>query len=664
MEDQENVEPSSAESDLSRELAVLKAERSNLLAQLDYETDPDVRAEIDVHLMQNRMHIERIVGDFTGEIPTSRPTERSYVVATGEHPSVRAAYEPTGFAASSAAPRQHVPMSGGDDGRPIRWRWVATGALVTLCIAGLAALSFRLSDDGEQAGNVVGDTTAVPANVVDEIASVLAGMGHGDVTVTMEGDLILLSGTVPSEEARASAIGAAEALAAPKPVDATDLVVDAAQPIDTVPESTPRADALQQDLNRTLASTPLIFESSATELTELHVRILNDVAASLLAYPDMSIKVVGYSDAVGDPETNRQVSLARAEAVKAYLVGQGVSEASLTTEARGEEGASGSEGLGGLERRVELEVVGSNGSIAAPGTGALRVAIVAPSAQNDLAFTQSMVDAVNLVAGERGDVEVAITDSTFVPDEAAAAIRGYADEGYDLVIAHGSQFGNAVLEIAPEYPNVAFAWGTASDTFGLPNVYAYDAASDQGGYVLGTMAAMLSGSGVVGVVGPIEVGDAELYVNGFQAGAVAQTPGLDVRVTYTDSFSDLALASEAAQAHLEAGADVMTGSAQMVVGAVNVASENNVPWFGTQSNQTSLAPNLVVASQVYHWEVILRTILADLDSGNPTGASYTATLANGGLVIEYNPDYPLPDDVRQRGDQAVADVSSGAVTTN
>jgi basic membrane protein A len=661
MEDHENVDPPSADPDLSRELSVLKAERANLITQLDYEQDPDVRAEIDVHLMQNRMNIERIVGDFTGEIPTIRPTERSYVVATGEHPTSRAQYEASGVVGSPGV-RQPAPMAHDNGRRPIRWRWVATGALVTLCVVGLAALALKLSDD-EQAGTVVSDTTAVPAGVVDEIAGVLAAMGLGDVEVAMEGDAILLSGTVASEEIRASAIGAAEALAAPKPVDATQLTVQDAAPAEgAAAEPTPRADALQQDLNRTLASTPLIFDTSATELTELHVRILNDVAASLLAYPDLAVRVVGYSDAVGDPETNRRVSLARAEGVKGYLVQQGVSEGSLTTDARGEEGASGADVLGGLERRVELEVVGTTGAAGPSGDG-LRVAIVAPSAKNDLAFTQSMVDAVNVVAGERGDVDVAVTDSTFVPDEAAAAIRGYADQGYDLVIAHGSQFGGAVLEIAPEYPEVAFAWGTASDTFGLPNVYAYDAASNEGGYVLGSMAAQLSGSGIVGVVGPIEVGDAERYVNGFQAGARAEAAGLDVRVTYTDSFSDLALASEAAQAHLDAGADVMTGSAQMVVGAVNVASANNVPWFGTQANQTSLAPNLVVASQVYHWEVILRTIIADIETGNPTGASYSATLANGGLVIEFNADFPLPAEIRQRGDQVIADVSSGAVTT-
>ena len=66
----------------------------------------------------------------------------------------------------------------------------------------------------------------------------------------------------------------------------------------------------------------------------------------------------------------------------------------------------------------------------------MKVAIIAPSASNDLAFTQSIVDAVNTLKDEY-ELEVAITDGTFIVDDAAAAIRSYAKEGYDLVIAHG-----------------------------------------------------------------------------------------------------------------------------------------------------------------------------------------------------------------------------------
>lgn len=297
------------------------------------------------------------------------------------------------------------------------------------------------------------------------------------------------------------------------------------------------------------------------------------------------------------------------------------------------------------------------------GAAPFRIAIVAPSASNDLAFTQSIVDAVNLIADEMGNVEVQVTDGTFIVEDAAAAIRGYAADGVDLVIAHGSQYGGSLAEIAPDFPDTAFAWGTSADTFGLPNVSSYEAASDEGGYVMGVMAAALSDSGVIGIIGPIEVGDAKLYVDGFQAGVLAEDPGATVNVNYTGSFSDVALASEAAQSQLSAGADVLTGTAQMVVGAVGVAKDNGVLWFGTQANQTSLAPDIVVASQVYHWEVVLRDMISKIQAGNLGGEIYQINLANGGEVIEYNDGFDLPADVKAKADAAIAGIEDGSIST-
>jgi basic membrane protein A len=141
------------------------------------------------------------------------------------------------------------------------------------------------------------------------------------------------------------------------------------------------------------------------------------------------------------------------------------------------------------------------------------------------------------------------------------------------------------------------------------------------------------------VVGPIETGDAKLYVDGFKAGVTATKPDATVNVNWIGSFSDVALASEAAQTHINAGADAMTGTAQMVVGAIGVAQEQGVWWFGTQSNQASLAPEIVVASQVYKWEVVLRQIIE-----YTWAARLPDRPANGGEVIEFNPDSQIADD--------------------
>ena len=313
---------------------------------------------------------------------------------------------------------------------------------------------------------------------------------------------------------------------------------------------------------------------------------------------------------------------------------------------------------------TEAPVVTEAPATQAPAAEPFRVAVVMPSAKNDLAFSQSMFDALTRVQQEMGadNFEFVFSENMFVVDDAAAAIRDYASQGYNLVIAHGSQYGSSVQEIAPDFPDISFAWGTTNDTFGLPNVFSYEAASEQGGFVNGVMAATLSKSNVIGVIGPIETGDAKLYVDGFKAGVTSIKPDAKVNVNYIGSFSDVALAAEAANTHISAGADVLTGSAQMVAGAIGKAKEANVWWFGTQSNQASLAPSIVVASQVYHWEVVLNQMIDLIKNGTLGGQSFKVDLANGGEVIEFNPDSSIAADAKTAAETTIEGIRNGTIT--
>jgi basic membrane protein A len=502
---------------------------------------------------------------------------------------------------------------------------------------------------------------------------VLTLMGLETIEVTERDGKVHLLGSVETEEQRDEAIAAAEAIAGADVVDAVNLVVagdvapaasggssDDDQQADAAPADGQRAAALQAEIDRLIAVNPLIYDVGQSDPSPIQQVVLNNVALAIHAHSGLEIAVVGHTDSQGSDETNTALSLRRAGGVKSYLESQGIAGDRLIVEARGEEASSGSDALAGLERRVTFEVRGAAATEA--NAEPLQIALVAPSARNDLAFTQSMVDALDTIAAERSNVDIAITDSTFVPSEAAAAIRNYAEQDYDLVIAHGVEFGPELIDMVREFPDVTFAWGTATETFGLPNLYAYDAAAEEGGYVMGAMAASLSESNVVGVVGPIEVGDAQRYVNGFEAGARSQSPRPMVEIAYTGSFGDIALAASTAESHIASGADVLTGSAEMVVGAVAVAEQQDVLWFGTQADQTSLAPSVVVASQVYRWEVTLRPIIADIDNGQPAGRGLVADIANGGLVLVYNPDFDLPDEVRQEADDLTSRISSGSLT--
>ncbi|HXN78907.1 MAG TPA: BMP family protein [Candidatus Dormibacteraeota bacterium] len=303
----------------------------------------------------------------------------------------------------------------------------------------------------------------------------------------------------------------------------------------------------------------------------------------------------------------------------------------------------------------------STGSTSSPSVQTLKVALIEPSLRNDLAFSQSMFAALQSLAGPM-NLQIAVTDNAFNVTDAANAMHQYAASGYNLVIAHGSQYGGTIQQLAPQFPKTSFAWGTAGVTFGQPNVFAYQANSQEGGYVEGYEAALLSKSKVLGVIGPIDVGDAHLYVVGFKAGALAADPHVTVRVSFTGSFSDTTLMSTAATSYVSQGADVLTGTSQSVVGAIGVAKNKNVAWFGTQWDQSSLASSQVVASQVYDWTGIVKQMVTAIRGGVLGGATYTITLGNDGEKIAYNPSYSLPASVKSGGDGVVAKIISGAIT--
>lgn len=291
-----------------------------------------------------------------------------------------------------------------------------------------------------------------------------------------------------------------------------------------------------------------------------------------------------------------------------------------------------------------------------------RVALVLPSTSGDFGISQGVVTGMELIQSERGGAsafEIARSENMFIVDDAAAAIRDFASKGFDVVIAASSAYGSSIEEIAPVFPDVSFVWGTNPETFGLPNVYAFSVRSSQGGYVGGVMAALLTDN--IGFVGPIDVGSIAGSLDGFQAGAAASNPGATVLDTFTNSFSDAALASEAARAMLTSDVEVLTSQTEMGTGVATVAEEEGVAFFGNDADFSPVAPTQTYASQVFKYEVAFRQIFDQVGQGTLGGEVIWLDFSNGGIEIAFNDGYDLPADVKAAGEQAIADVTSGAV---
>lgn len=547
---------------------------------------------------------------------------------------------------------------------------LALGALGLLALGavGYAAL---IRDDGAGDTALASEVTTSTADApIEDIQLLLQGVGYEGIEVTEQDGTIYLSGAVETQADIAAVITASVSQADGFPINTDAVTVASPDPAapGTPTTAGPTSSAGQSDplqrlqlvLNRTVAARPIIFEPGTSGIASWHSGALDQVADILLANPGIAVAVVGYTDDSGSARENQAISEERAGAVRDYLVGKGLDPGLVKIDARGESEATGIRDVGYLERRVEFEVVAV--SLTPPVPLPLDVGIIVPSARDDLAFSQSLVDALNVLDEERGGLSLEISENMFDVDQAAEQARAYAESGSDVVILHGAQFLPLVEALALESPEVVFVAGPDPLETDLPNVFVYTVAAQQGAYVLGDLAASLSGSDTIGIIGPVPASEPARFVEGFRLGAERQ--GATVLSEYVGSFNDTEAAAAVAESHVEAGADVLTGTSQLTVGPIDVAARENLLWFANQANQTSLAPDNVVASQVYHFEVAIREILAEIDADSTTGGSFPLTLGNGGMLLEFNPDYPLDSDLRRRADNLLFEVTAGSVTVD
>lgn len=121
-----------------------------------------------------------------------------------------------------------------------------------------------------------------------------------------------------------------------------------------------KSEAVKEEQGRMVISlSGVLFLSGGAQLSEPAQRRLETVVQALRAYPDRAITVEGYTDAQGSDDTNKQLSLRRADAVREYLQQRGIEPERLRAVGKGEENpvASNDTAEGRANnRRVEIIV--------------------------------------------------------------------------------------------------------------------------------------------------------------------------------------------------------------------------------------------------------------------------------------------------------------------
>ena len=302
---------------------------------------------------------------------------------------------------------------------------------------------------------------------------------------------------------------------------------------------------------------------------------------------------------------------------------------------------------------------GSSETAAAESDGQYKVALIIENTIDDRGWCQSMHEGiVGAMEQLPGKIHYEYSERMTTVDSESIA-RQYVADGFDLIIAHGSQYRNMISDLATEFPDVSFAVGTSSEIIG-DNVFTYMPESEETGYLSGILAGLLTKKNNIGFVGPVDSGDAARYARGFVLGVKDVNPEATLNVAFIGSFSDFVRSGELATTQIKAGADVLSGASQQAIGALRACAEYpDVLWLGQDLAQldTPEGQAKCVAASAYNYTAVVVGLINSLDEGVKGGVCIPMNFNNDGFVFDYNPALSdlVTDDIRAFVDETIAE---------
>jgi len=297
----------------------------------------------------------------------------------------------------------------------------------------------------------------------------------------------------------------------------------------------------------------------------------------------------------------------------------------------------------------------------------LKVALILPGKIDDVSFNQAMYEGMREVKKELGDqIEFAYTEEVYEVSDIEPALRDYASEGYDLVIGHGFQFMEPIIKVAQEFPDTMFALGTGYKT--VSNSCVYDVQLQDGGYLMGTLAAMVTKTNKIGVVGGSDVSEIYRGHEAFKYAAKQVNPDVEIQELYTGDWNDVAKAKEGAISMYDSGVDIIWHSGDGIgLGVVQAAKEKDKICLGNVSDQNVLAPDNVLSGVVYDWAPIIKQMINDIQTNNFTNRDdkyYWITVGNGGIqVAPFRGKYAeyVTDEVKAKLEEVQKGLADGTI---
>ena len=270
------------------------------------------------------------------------------------------------------------------------------------------------------------------------------------------------------------------------------------------------------------------------------------------------------------------------------------------------------------------------------------------------------------------DIEASYLEPASTEDR-EAALRLFAARGFDLVIGVGFIFSSDIDAVARAYPGTRFAGvDYAPGPHGIPdNVAALAFREEEGSFLVGAVAGLMSKSHHVGFVGGMTGPLIRKFEAGYEQGVKAACPSCVVHAAYAgptpDAFRDPAKGKALANAQIAAGSDVVYhASGATGHGVFEAAADARVLAIGVDADQYDEMPGTVVTSMIKRGDVAVFDIVKATIDGKFHGGMNVFGLEEAG--VDYVHEGPhaaqIPDVVKAKVEALRADVVAKRITVS
>lgn len=218
-----------------------------------------------------------------------------------------------------------------------------------------------------------------------------------------------------------------------------------------------------------------------------------------------------------------------------------------------------------------------------------------------------------------------------------------AEQEEDLVVGVGFLLRDAVAEVAPQFPDTHFALvDTCVDE---PNVACILFEEQEGSFLVGAIAGLMTKTGKVGFVGGRESDLLKKFESGYIAGVKTTNPDAEVLVSYTGTFADPAKGKEMANAQYDQGADIVYEVAGFSgTGVIAAAKDRNLYVIAVDRDKNYLAPENVITSMLKDVGEGVYQVAKMVAEDNFQGGEYRYGVKEGGIGFATTGDL-LPAEV-------------------